>query len=90
MVKRGLLAIDHRAIGRGRASAVTVLFADAGPWWDGDINVELFEAVVTYSAARGPERLLLATMAAVADDRGVRGGRLIVVSISRVGGNGLA
>ena len=70
LVARGLVAVDERVTGRGRASTVTLLFADAGPWWDGDINVELFEAVLTYSPARGPERLLLATMAALADERG--------------------
>ena len=70
LVARGLVAVDERVTGRGRASTVTLLFADAGPWWDGDINVELFEAVLTYSRARGPERLLLATMAALADERG--------------------
>jgi hypothetical protein len=70
LVTRGFLAVDERATGRGRASTVTLVFADAGPWWDGDINVELFEAVLSYSSARGPERLLQATMAAVADQRG--------------------
>ena len=69
LIKRGLLAVDERATGRGRASTVTLMFADTGPWWDGEINVELFESVLAYSAARGPERLLLATMAAVADER---------------------
>jgi DnaA N-terminal domain len=70
LVARGLLAVDERATGRGRASTVTLVFADTGPWWDGDINIELFEAVLTYSTTRGPERLLQATMAAVADERG--------------------
>ncbi len=70
LVARGLVAVDERVTGRGRASKVTLLFADAGPWWHGDINVELFEAVLTYSPVRGPERLLLATMAALADERG--------------------
>jgi hypothetical protein len=70
LVARGLVAVDQRMTGRGRASTVTLLFADAGPWWDGDINVELCEAVLSYSTARGPERLLLATMAAVSDERG--------------------
>ena len=70
LVARGLVAMDERLTGRGRASTVTLLFADAGPWWDGDINVELFEAVLKYSPARGPERLLLATMAALADEYG--------------------
>ena len=70
LVARGLVAVEERATGRGRASTVTLVFADAGPWWDGDINVELFEAVLGYSRVRGPERLLLATMAAVADEDG--------------------
>ena len=70
LVARGLVAVDERVTGRGRASTVTLVFADAGPWWDGEINVELFESVLAYSRARGPERLLLATMAALADERG--------------------
>jgi hypothetical protein len=52
------------------ASTVILVFADTGPWWDGDINVQLFEAVLAYSRVRGPERLLLAAMAAVADEEG--------------------
>jgi hypothetical protein len=70
LVARGLVAVDERASGRGRAGTVTLVFADTGPWWDGDINVERFEAVLSYSPVRGPERLLLATMAAIADERG--------------------
>jgi len=70
LVARGLLAIEERATRRGRSRTVTLLFAETGPWWDGDINVELFESVLAYSPARGPERLLQATMAAVADERG--------------------
>ena len=68
LVARGLVAVDERATGRGRASTVTLVFADTGPWWDGEINVEVFEGVLAFSRARGPERLLLATMAPVADD----------------------
>ena len=71
LVVRGLVVVDARATGRGRASTVTLAFADAGPWWDGEINVELFESVLAYSRARGPERLLLAAMAALADDEGL-------------------
>ena len=70
LVARGLVAVDERATGRGRASTVTLMFADTGPWWDGDINVDLFESVLAYSRARGPERLLLSTMAALADEEG--------------------
>jgi hypothetical protein len=70
LVARGLVVVDERTTGRGRASTVTLMFADTGPWWDGEINVELFESVLAYSRARGPERLLLSTMAALADDEG--------------------
>jgi hypothetical protein len=71
LVARGLVTVDERTTGRGRASTGTLVFADSGPWWDGDINVELFEAVLCYTRTRGPARLLLATMAAVADEEGV-------------------
>jgi hypothetical protein len=70
LVRRSLVAIEERATGRGRASTVTLTFADTGPWWDGEINVELFEAVLGYSHTSGPARLLLATMAAIADEDG--------------------
>jgi hypothetical protein len=70
LVRRGLVLVDERATGRGRASTVSLAFADTGPWWDGDINVELLEAVLSYSRASGPARMLLATMAALADDDG--------------------
>jgi hypothetical protein len=70
LVARGLVDVEERATGRGRASTLTLVFADTGPWWDGEINVELFETVLAYTPARGPERLLLATMAALADDEG--------------------
>ena len=53
LVARGLVAMDERATGRGRASTVSLLFADAGPWWEGDINVELFESVLVFSRRAG-------------------------------------
>jgi len=70
LVARGLVVVEERATGRGRATTVMLAFADAGPWWDGGINVELCEAVLGYSSARGPARLLIATMAAVSDEDG--------------------
>jgi len=72
LVTRGLVVVDERASasGRGRSSTVALRFVETGPWWDGQINVELFEAVLGYSEARGPARLLLATMAAVSDPDG--------------------
>jgi len=70
LVRRGLVEIDTRATGRGRASTVSLVFADAGPWWEGDINVERLEAVLGYGHATGSARLLLATLAAIADESG--------------------
>ena len=70
LITRGLVAVDERATGRGRASTVTLLFADTGPWWDGEINVELFEAVLTLQP--GPRT---GAAAAGDDGRGRRRGR---------------
>ena len=69
--RRGLVVAEDAATGRGRASTLWLPFADAGPWWDGEINAELFEAVLSYSRAQGTVRLLLAAMAALADERRV-------------------
>jgi hypothetical protein len=69
--RRGLVVVEQAATGRGRAGTLMLRFADAGPWWDGEINPELFEAVLGYSRSRGPARLLLAVMAALADEQGV-------------------
>jgi DnaA N-terminal domain len=44
-------------------------FAETGPWWDGEINPELLEAVLCYSRSQGTARLLLAAMAALADEQ---------------------
>ena len=49
-------------------------FAQTGPWVDREINAALFEAVLGYSRAVGSARLLLAALAAVADDEGVVAG----------------
>jgi hypothetical protein len=66
LVRRGLVRVEEEAAGRGRSSTLALVFAARGPWWEGEINVELFEAVLGYSGARGPGRLLLAAMAAMA------------------------
>jgi hypothetical protein len=59
--------IEEQASGRGRSSTVALRFATEGPWWEGEINAELFEAALSRTGARGPARLLLAAMAALAD-----------------------
>ena len=74
LVQRGLVVVEEAASGRGRASTVALPFASKGPWWEAEINAELFEAVLSRSQARGPARLVLAAMAALADESGfVRG-----------------
>jgi hypothetical protein len=71
LVRGGLVVVEVAASGRGRASTLALPFAAEGPWWDGDINAELFEAALGYSRARGSARLLVAALAALADERGV-------------------
>ncbi|MGI8559080.1 MAG: hypothetical protein ACR2ND_12385 [Solirubrobacteraceae bacterium] len=74
LVGRGLLVVEEIASGRGRASTVALEFVAKGPWWEGEINAELFEAVLSHTRTRGPARLLLAAMAAFADPEGVARG----------------
>ncbi len=71
LVARGLIAGGGQRAGRGQASAVRLLFAEHGPWWEGEVNAPLVEAVLAESRARGPARLLLAVIAALADAEGV-------------------
>jgi hypothetical protein len=71
LVGRGLVVVEELASGRGRASTVALRFAQTGPWWEGEINAELFEAVLSCSRAQGPARLLVAAMAALADEHGL-------------------
>ena len=67
LVRRGLVIVEEAATGRGRSSTLALRFANEGPWYEGEINAGLFEAVLGYSSARGPARVLLAAMAALAD-----------------------
>ena len=71
LVGRGLVAIEEQGRGRGKASTLRLLFAQAGPWWESDINVELLEAVLCRSRASGSARVLLAVLAALSDKDGV-------------------
>ncbi len=66
---RGLVVVEESRGGRGNSPIVTLLFAQTGPWFEGEINAELFEITLGYSRARGSARLLLATLAAVADEQ---------------------
>ena len=71
LVGRGLVVVEDAASGRGRASTVALAFAETGPWWEGEINAQLFEAVLGHSRAHGPARLLIAAMAALANEHGL-------------------
>jgi hypothetical protein len=70
LVARGLLELEDRGRGRGQATTLVMLFVQSGPWWDAEINAQLLEAALGHSHARGPARLLLAALAALADDTG--------------------
>jgi hypothetical protein len=85
LVRVGLLDVEERGLGRGRATTVRLLFAQFGPWWAGDINAELVEAVLGYSRARGPARLLLGALAALSNGNGVVQG-LRTEELSRAAG----
>ena len=67
--KRGLVAVEESGGGRGHSPVVALLFAHTGPWCEGDVNAQLFEATLGYSRAKGSARLLLATLAALAGDQ---------------------
>jgi hypothetical protein len=66
--KRSLIVVEDAGGGRGNSSTVRVLFAELGPWLEGQINAALFEAVLGRSRSKGAARLLLAALAALADD----------------------
>jgi hypothetical protein len=67
---RGLIAIEDSGGGRGNSPTIALAFARTGPWLEREINAQLFGAVLGYSATRGSARLLLATLAAIADEVG--------------------
>ena len=70
LVSRRLVAIEETGRGRGQATTLIALFAQSGPWSDSEINARLLEHVLSGSSVRGPARLLLATLAALADESG--------------------
>jgi hypothetical protein len=65
--RRGLISVEEPGGGQGRAPVVFLAFAAAGARLDREINAPLFERTLGYSRARGSARLLLATLAALAD-----------------------
>lgn len=70
LLDRGLIVVDDQRAGCGQASTVRLVFAECGPWWEGRVNAQLLESVLAHSRARGPARLLLAVMAALAEHDG--------------------
>ncbi len=70
LVARGVVVVEDVRGGRGQASVVRLVFALRGPWWEGGVNAQLLELVLAHSPARGPARLLLAVMAALAEHDG--------------------
>jgi hypothetical protein len=70
LARRGLVQVEAPGGGRGRSPVVWLRFAELGPWADVEVNPGLAEAVLTHSRTRGAARLLLATLAAVADEAG--------------------
>jgi hypothetical protein len=71
LAERGLIRIEHTGRGRGKSSLVSLLLAEHGSGRDGEINAELFEAVLSSCRTRGSERLLLAALAALSDPIGL-------------------
>jgi hypothetical protein len=85
LVRRALLEVESRGVGRGESSTVRLLFAQSGPWCELDVNVELAETVLSYSGHRGPARLLLVALAALSDSEGAVEG-LATEELCRVAG----
>jgi hypothetical protein len=68
--QRELILVEAPGGGRGNSPLVALRFAERGPWFDGEINARLFERTLGYTRASGAARLLLGTLAALADDAG--------------------
>ena len=68
LVQRGLVTVEGSGAGRGNSPTILLDFARAGPWLDAEVNAPLFEAVLSHSQTRGSARLLIAALAALADD----------------------
>jgi DNA-binding transcriptional ArsR family regulator len=67
---RGLVEIEDAGGGRGHSALVRLRFADDGESVDAEINAQLFEAVLSYTRAKGSARALLAVLAALSAPHG--------------------
>lgn len=68
LVTRGLVCLESTGGGRGNSPVIRLAFAKAGPWSDREVNPAVFEAVLARSRVRGSARLLIAALAALADE----------------------
>jgi len=68
LLGRGLISVAAEGGGRGRSSTLTLGFAERGPWREERTNPQLFGTVLSYTRARGPARVPLATLGALATD----------------------
>jgi hypothetical protein len=68
LVRRDLVVVEETGGGRGHSPVIALRFAGGGPWYEGSVNAELVESVLNHSRTRGSARVLLATLAAVADE----------------------
>ena len=74
LARRGLLIVESEGGGRGQSAVVRLVFAEAGPWCEHEINAALLDAVLSHSRLKGSARVLLAALAACADRDGVVAG----------------
>jgi hypothetical protein len=68
LAERHEIVVEEAGGGRGNSPVIALVFAESGPWVDFPVNPLLFERTLAYSRARGPARLVLATLAALADE----------------------
>jgi hypothetical protein len=68
--RRGHLRVHGGPLGRGQSQPVTLVFAATGPWCDDELNPVLLDVVLSHSQSRGSARVMLATLAALADGAG--------------------
>ena len=68
LVGRGLVEVENPGGGRGNPPVVLLRFALTGPRLDVEVNARVFERTLGVSRSRGAARLLLAVLAAFADE----------------------
>ena len=69
LVCRGLLEIETPGVGRGHASTVKLLFAQSGPWQEGEVNPNCLRPCSAIAGSRTC-KAALAALASLADENG--------------------